>query len=75
MIELSGSSFIAGLTIKELQMLRRVLKQVHWVKGGWRRKKVLSDYEADRQIEAMGPRIMMHRLKTAIDNKSYWGTV
>jgi hypothetical protein len=74
MIELSRpSGFIAELSYRDHMLLRRVVKQVHWQKGGWRRRKVLSDYEADRQIESWGPRVVEKRLRQAIEHQHYWG--
>jgi|TARA_R110000824_G_scaffold394040_1_gene593593 hypothetical protein len=65
-------SFIEDLTYADHMRLREVVKRVFLEKTAAKHKgvkgKILSDIEADRWIESMGPRTMEKRIKIAVDS-------
>jgi len=59
----AGKSFLASLKWNDLQRLRRVIRKVHKAKT----HREIDDKEADRLIEALGPKVVEDRLKMIVD--------
>lgn len=57
-------SFLASLSHADLQRLRRITKQVHMSKYP---KDFMTDREADRIIEAIGPEVVERMLRRSLD--------
>lgn len=57
-------SFLSSLSFDSLKRLRRVVKQVHMIHFP---EAMVTDREADRIIDALGPAIMEDELRRAIE--------
>ena len=57
-------AFLSELSFNDLQRLRRLVKQVHL---RFHPKDKLTDREADRLIETLGPEIMEQDIKRAME--------
>tara|TARA_Y100000401_G_C8188513_1_gene157563 strand:+ start:312 stop:545 length:234 start_codon:yes stop_codon:yes gene_type:complete len=63
------SSFVADLSIQDLNRLRAVCQKVHkenMVRAG-KAYRVLPLHEVDKWIESMGPKVREKRIKIAVD--------
>lgn len=60
-------SFLSELRYEDLRRLRSLVKQVHM-----RHHPIqfMTDAEADKVIEALGPEVMMEQLAQAVDSKA-----
>lgn len=63
-----GASFISGLSIRDLERLRKVVREKVFTRPHWPAH-LKTDAEADRIIEAYGPRTKEALLKQAVDSK------
>lgn len=63
-LEHAGASFIQDLSFTDLKRLRLIVKRVYM---RYHPNELCTDAEADRIIEAMGPRVHEKMLKRAID--------
>ena len=59
-------SFTQTLSKHERDLLRRVVKKVHMQHHP---KDFQTDYEADKIIDVIGPEVIEHMLKFAVDHK------
>jgi len=57
-------SFVADLNFQDLQRLRAVVKKVHLKNYPTH---MITDYEADKLIEALGPEVREAMIKAAVD--------
>lgn len=64
-------AFIQDLTFVDLCRLREICKRVYFKRTAVPHKgrpgKHMTDAEADKWIESMGPRVMQARIKMAVD--------
>lgn len=58
-------SFLASISVEDLRLLRKVVLNVHMAHYP---SNFLSDYEADRVIEAFGEETCQNLIKTAVDS-------
>jgi len=65
----AGKSFISSLRYEDLRRLRAVVKAVHKARAKGHGRAELDDQEADKIIEALGPRVIEKRLKQIVDEK------
>lgn len=63
-IKLGRQSFVHGLNMTDLQRLREIVKRVHLKHYP---KHMITDYEADKLIDAIGPETAGAIVKASVD--------
>lgn len=59
-----GASFVADLAFRDLCRLRAIVKKIHFRHYP---KELITDREADKLIEAVGPQVSERLLKQKVD--------
>jgi hypothetical protein len=64
-----ATSFIAGLKYEELQLLRKVVREVYLKRIAFGQQEHMTDFECDRVIESKGPEVAERLVRRAVKSE------